>query len=119
MSSSLAHRWTVFDRFLQKWRYGKVISLIPEGRVVVDLGCGDGDFLRTVSARIEKGYGFDRCLNADAGVRNLELHILPADGRIPLRDNCADAVTALAVLEHASDPGQFVAEAYRILKLPS
>lgn len=116
MASSLAHRWTAIDILLQRWRFGKVIPLIPEGALVVDLGCGDGDFLRAVSPRIKKGYGFDRLVTADAGMGNLEIHTLPEDGRVPLGDECADVVTALAVLEHASDSRQFVAEAFRILK---
>lgn len=116
MASSLAHRWTPLDRLLQRWRYSRVLPLIPEGGVVADLGCGDGDFLRTVSSRIERGLGFDCRIPAAAGKRNLELCTLPADGLVPLDDGCVDAVTALAVLEHVADPRQFVAEAHRILK---
>jgi 2-polyprenyl-3-methyl-5-hydroxy-6-metoxy-1,4-benzoquinol methylase len=116
MASSLAHRWTILDKALQRWRYCRVLPLVPEGAVVVDLGCGDGDFLRTISPKILTGIGFDCTLTSNAGMKNLELLLLPHDNTIPLIDQSVDVVTALAVLEHVHDPRHFVAEAHRILR---
>jgi len=114
MTSSLAARWTVFDRIIQAYRFRKVVSLIPPDSVVVDFGCGDGAFLRSIAHRIRKGIGVDRKTPpSDDKVTFLQVN---DDNAIALPAGGVDVVTALAVLEHLECPGAFVSEANRILK---
>jgi ubiquinone/menaquinone biosynthesis C-methylase UbiE len=115
MTSSLAARWTVFDRVIQAYRFRMVVSLIPPNSVVVDVGCGDGSFLRSIAHRIKKGFGVDRKTPpSDDQIIFLQIN---NDSTIALPDGSADAVTALAVLEHMENPGPCFSEAFRILKV--
>jgi 2-polyprenyl-3-methyl-5-hydroxy-6-metoxy-1,4-benzoquinol methylase len=114
MTSSLAARWTVFDRAIQAYRFRKVVSLIPPNSIVVDVGCGDGSFLRSIAHRIKEGFGVDRKTPpSDDKITFLQVN---ADNAIALPPGSVDVVTALALLEHLEYPGAFVSEAFRILK---
>jgi SAM-dependent methyltransferase len=114
MSSSLASRWTVFDRLIQAYRFRKVLALIPPKSTVVDFGCGNGVFLRSIKRRIGKAIGVDQL--TPPSEHRITFVQADLEGAVPLPNGCADAVTALALFEHLSSPATFVAEAYRILK---
>ena len=116
MSSALADKWTVFDKFLQFWRYRKVVGLIPVNCVLADLGCGRGDFLRYMRSRIAVGYGIDTKIAISDGGGNLYFKEADLNKSIPLNDKSIDVVTSLAVLEHLHTPTVFVKEIFRILK---
>lgn len=75
-----------------------------DGKVVVDLGCGD-QYMRTAienRGASYRGIDIDEC--------NLETN------SFPLADNSADIVVCLAFIEHLRDPGHFFVEARRILE---
>ena len=116
MSSALADKWTILDRFIQLWRYGKVVASIPRNCVLADLGCGRGDFLRHMQSRISVGYGIDTKTPGSDKERNLYFKDANLNITIPLDDESIDVVTALAVLEHLYAPNVFVKEIFRILK---
>jgi SAM-dependent methyltransferase len=87
------------DRFLQRWRIGKVRPFIPWGARVLDIGCGNGELFRMCGNQIQKGVGLDPILTSHVKEESFEL--LP--GRFP--DSLAgtepfDVITMLAVLEH-------------------
>jgi 2-polyprenyl-6-hydroxyphenyl methylase/3-demethylubiquinone-9 3-methyltransferase len=85
--------------------------------VLVDLGCGGG----VLAPHVERlGY---RVVGVDLVTRSLvqaaEHGITPirADVHaVPLRDACADVVSAGEILEHVADPSTVVSEACRILR---
>lgn len=85
--------------------------------VCVDIGCGfDGRFLRNISRYIKAGYGFDLRAN-EAKCRNISIiNNSRYDGRIPIKDDKADCVFMLAVLEHIPINMSLLDEAVRILK---
>jgi len=116
MTSGLADRWTFWDRLIQSFRYRKANKLISEGCILVDCGCGKGDFLRHVGKKIDRGYGVDAILK---DVEREEKFIFLGgnlDQKIPLDDESADVVTALSVLEHLEYPHIFIKEIFRILR---
>lgn len=82
---------------------------------IVDVGCGQKPYRRFFSA--SRYFGIDVPYYSGG-----ELDVVPkadvfADARsLPLRDKAIDAVAAFQVLEHTPDPGQVIAEAYRVLK---
>lgn len=116
MTSALANRWTFYDRLVQYWRYQKVTPFIPQGCVLVDCGCGNGDFLRYIQKRIWKGYGIDTVTGDLSPSSNYLFLEGDLDQTIPLEDNAVDIVTALAFLEHLNHPEVFVKEVFRVLK---
>jgi 2-polyprenyl-3-methyl-5-hydroxy-6-metoxy-1,4-benzoquinol methylase len=117
LTSSMAERWTIFDTALQQLRYRKVVTYIPKGCLLADLGCGDGAFLRCIRNKTILSYGIDMQA-ADTHMGDVDIEYKSADlnGRIPLNDESVDIVTALAVIEHLMRPDNFFAEVLRILK---
>ncbi|HDZ77512.1 MAG TPA: methyltransferase domain-containing protein [Candidatus Omnitrophica bacterium] len=68
----------------------------------LDLGCGDGYFLKRSKCR--ERFGLDKLLGD-----NIE-------GKLDFPDNYFDYVTLIAVIEHISHPEQLIIEIRRILK---
>jgi SAM-dependent methyltransferase len=83
-------------------------------RQVLDVGGGDGRLARLLPALSI------RCLLVDISPAMLALAPRPAlraDGaRLPVADECADAVAALYTLYHYDDPVAPIAEARRVLR---
>ena len=74
------------------------------GKLVVDLGCGDCYVRRAFEDRgaSYRGIDVDEC--------NLEAE------DFPLNNESADIAICLALIEHLTDPGHFLAEIKRVLK---
>ncbi len=91
---------SVIDRGLQRWRILRALPFVPRGCTVLDVGTGDGQMLKCLGSRIQRGVGVDPLLTAEV-VR--ERYIL-MPGRFPEGVNFPhgvfDAITMLAVLEH-------------------
>jgi len=116
MKGSLTEKWTLLDAFIQHLRYRKVIPFIPTDSVLVDLGCGDGNFMWHVRHRIRTGLGIDNGITAPVEMENIS--ILPGniDEKMPVEDDFADVLVSIALLEHLTLPRVFIDEVYRILK---
>ncbi len=67
-----------------------------DGECHLDIGCGDGDFLRRSKCR--ERIGLDRLLGEDI------------DDHLDFPDDHFDYVTMLAVIEHIDHPGRLLAE---------
>ncbi|MGD8512925.1 MAG: class I SAM-dependent methyltransferase, partial [Deltaproteobacteria bacterium] len=101
---------------LSVFRYRDAIPFVPSGRAI-DIGCGNGKFMRTMNAL---GWHFegvefnstavDICRREGLKVFHGDLH------EVAFEDNAFDLVSARHVIEHMPDPGDFVAEIVRILK---
>jgi 2-polyprenyl-6-hydroxyphenyl methylase/3-demethylubiquinone-9 3-methyltransferase len=96
-------------------------ELIPRatrpGAVLVDLGCGAGLLAPHITTKGYAHLGVDLVPSALAQARAHGVVTFRADvTRLPLRDGCADVVTAGELLEHVGDVPAVVAEACRILR---
>ncbi|TLF80771.1 class I SAM-dependent methyltransferase [Nocardia cyriacigeorgica] len=99
------------------------LALVP-GRVVVDIGCGPGNFTGWFGTRVAPNgcaIGIDASRQmlhracADNGGESVAY--LRADAEdLPLRDGVADAVTCLAALYLINDPHRALSEIARILR---
>ena len=93
---------------------------------LVDIGCGTGANLPMLREAVgPKGavFGLDfsplalQWARTEGGIEGGQIHLSQGDAlSLPLRDNCADIVTMLDVLEHLSDDGTALREVRRILK---
>lgn len=98
--------------------------------VILDYGCGPGDFLITflVNSQCRKIIGVDISEKALEFTRNrIKIHgvdparvelIQTSDSAttIPLPDNHVDYVHCAGVIQHTSNPEQIIAELFRVLK---
>ncbi len=95
------------------------LSLIPENKKILDAGAGDGLFAKLME---EKGNEVICVELSDELIQRCEengLKCVKADINSELRflDNYFDLVFCRTVIEHLFDPWQFLAEAYRVLKV--
>ena len=79
-------------------------QLALSGKQVVDLGCGDRHLKKPFEKQGASYYGIDidEC--------NLEVETFP------IEDESTDIAVCLALIEHLTDPGHFLAKTKRVLK---
>ncbi len=100
-----------------------VLSYVPEGKNVVEIGLGTGGLLPALAARSATVIGVDhspamldeaRRRLTKGKVSGVELR-LGEMTHLPLPDNSADCALLAMVLHHAADPAAVLAEIRRIL----
>jgi SAM-dependent methyltransferase len=112
-------KWTIIDRWLRRYRVGRVQRYIEAGLsgrgVLVDVGCGDGTILRELSSRFARGVGYDM-KTPSSTTGNVEIVNAYLSRAIPLPDASADVVVMLALIEHMDDPEPLLRDARRVLR---
>lgn len=91
---------------------------MPAGGAVVDLGCGKGQTLAALAARLDET---SRLVGVDAKESELvtahaELVVANLDEPLPFPDDSFDAAVSQNVIECLRDPQAFLAEVVRVLK---
>jgi len=122
MFDRIAPRYDMVNRVLtfgldRGWRRRAVAALgLAPGSVVLDVGCGTGDFCRDLQAAGHRAVGFDLSegmLRAADG----SLRLVLADGlRLPVPDAVADGVTCGFALRNVVDPAGLFLELARVLR---
>jgi SAM-dependent methyltransferase len=103
------------DRVLQKWRARMARPWVPQGAQVLDIGCHQGEFLRSFGDRIGPSVGLDPLAVPEETPRYrllAELFRAP----MPFADNSFDAIVMLATLEHIVDKNPLAEECSRLLR---
>lgn len=83
---------------------------------LLDIGCGHGDFLRSIHEKTPYSYGLDpdkEALGKNAFIKNKTIG--SADS-IPFGNDFFDLIISAWVLEHLADPEKAFTEIYRVLK---
>ncbi len=80
------------------------LSIIKNGFVAADIGCGDRFLEKPISDEGMHYIGFD--------IQDLNLEKDP----FKINDNTLDVILNYSVIEHLSDPSNFLQESYRCLK---
>lgn len=103
------------DKFMSYLRLKQIRPYIDEGGVICDLGCGDGNVLKSIALKLKNGIGLDRDI---MNSRKDNLCFIQADitQPLPLENDKFDAVLLLAVLEHLAPHGVLFEEIWRILR---
>lgn len=106
-----------------RWEYGQVLNLIKHTKIndLLDVGCGDGEFLNFVKQNSELNnlYGIDPTKSSidncqKRGLDNTFCETI--DEFLNSKDIKFDLVTSFHVLEHISDPINFVCGLKKLIK---
>jgi SAM-dependent methyltransferase len=103
------------DRLLQAWRSRMARPWISFGAKVLDIGCHQGEFLRSLGDQIGPSVGYDPHTNpVDNDRYRLVADVFPEPA--PFADECFDAVVLLATLEHIREKDPLAQEFFRLLR---
>ncbi len=110
------------ERTIAGFRLAEALRFLPERGRALEVGCGAGRFLRGLALARPGlqlcGADLSHAALAHAADRSpgLELRrVVPPGDVLPAADAEFDALLALDVLEHVSDPGRLVEEMRRVL----
>ena len=91
-------------------------GLVDKRTMILDVGCGHGDFLKPVYDRTAHTYGVDpdqRALDKNTFIKH---KIKGTVEKLPFKESYFDLVCMAWVLEHLTDPQKAFEEVYRVLK---
>src|ERR1700730_2702109 len=117
--SGLAARSSLYD-FQQPYidlKSEALAVLAPlDGRVVGDVGCGNGRYIDALRAAGARVVGIDLSVGMLAGVSSPPALVAADSQALPLTNASLDAVMMMHMLYHVPDPAVAVAEAARVLR---
>lgn len=100
----------------------KHIAGLPNGSVIIELGCGTGNHIRALAEALPQHYyaGFDQSIEMLKQARTLTDQVIfslgDAQQRWPYVDGYADLVFNVDVIHYITDLSIFFGEARRVLK---
>lgn len=106
------------DRWLRDARIARALPYVLEGGVLLDVGCGDGEFVRRLAGRVRHAVGIEPTLAERVTGTGWELLPGSFPHDVPVGLQC-DTITMLAVVEHIPpDQAALLADACGALLRP-
>ena len=111
-------------RRFEQSRESAVAALLPGGRAMLDVGCGDGTLARQVAGRYDGITATDvspavlaeaQQATSASNIGNIRFAELDANRPLPYPDAAFDTVVSLSTLQYLFDPEAFLAEVSRVL----
>jgi 2-polyprenyl-3-methyl-5-hydroxy-6-metoxy-1,4-benzoquinol methylase len=101
-----------------KWEHHRALKDLRCARVVLEIGCGAGAFVKHARQAGIEASGIDVNPDAVAQARSEGLPVQSLDLQTVAREHAGqfDAVCSFQVLEHTADPGEFLRNCLRLLK---
>jgi len=90
-----------------------------QGRIVVDVGCGDGSFVRALARAGAEAIGVEVSEDAVARAREQDpdhRYLLGGAQELPLPDRSVDGATLMRSLHHVPDPSSAFPELARVVR---
>lgn len=110
------YRFNKLNKIIQEILINKKIN---EECVIVDIGCGDGQFLKYIKESCSKSINF-KFIGIDKYVNNKSFNFIlfndDVEEEISVEDNSADIVIAAEIIEHIKNTDKLISEIKRILK---
>jgi spore maturation protein CgeB len=101
---------------LSVFKYRDSIQFVPNGNAI-DVGCGNGKFMRTMNFLGWKFQGVELNSTAVKACHSIGLRVFHGDlYAAAFQNNSFDLITARQVIEHIPNPGIFMHEIGRVLK---
>jgi hypothetical protein len=100
---------TIWQGHLAKTR-DAVIARFPNSPTFIDIGCGEGHFVREIAQAYQKQgrfVGFDPNVSAESGL-GVEFHARYFDSFTDMAAFAPDAIAIRHVLEHLTNPAQLI-----------
>jgi SAM-dependent methyltransferase len=99
-----------------KWEHQAALPHVQPGQKVLDVGCGEGNFLTKVLAKGAMPFGIELNRKAAKIAEDKGIHIYDELLQDHQLIDFYDVVTSFQVLEHVTDPVAFVQGCIRVLR---
>ena len=96
-----------------RWEFQRAHDLLPKGSTILDVGCGDGEFISRFPPGKAVGIEFNPSAIKKARAKVLDVSNSSLEA---LPDSSFDAVTVFQVMEHVSHPVGLLRQACRVLR---